>query len=259
MVLRRYLHSRSRKVLKKPGLLKGTGIISRSSAIKSLGQKKHFQQTISVSLSQACQYLRFEVESAQPPSEADSDEQLGAKHLPDMHPRVLTPFRLLWPFAPAEVWRWFLGASWLQFCTSLHMLRMHAVQLPWTLCFALAMLRSAWIFPIGFPHNVVANRAPGTPPGPPPGTPLGPPPGTPPGPPPGTSSDAPRFAPMTPPELLEHLVAPGTPEGAWQLTSCHAWEKCLLCFAAAGLQTFAWAVKVYSISLIWVLIALYGS
>ena len=46
MVLRRKLRSTVRKVWKKPGLLKGTGSISRTPAIKSLGCK-HLQQTLS--------------------------------------------------------------------------------------------------------------------------------------------------------------------------------------------------------------------
>ena len=46
MVLRRKLRSTARKVWKKPGLLKGTGSISRTPAIKPLG-RKHLQQTLS--------------------------------------------------------------------------------------------------------------------------------------------------------------------------------------------------------------------
>ena len=70
--------------------------------------------------------------------------------------------------------------------------------------FGPAVLRSAW--PIGFPHNVVANRAPGIPAGTPPMTPR-----TPPGPPPSTPSDVLFMVPMTPPELLDHLLPRGKP------------------------------------------------
>ena len=66
------------------------------------------------------------------------------------------------------------------------------------------LLRSAWNFPIGFPDNVIANRVPGSPNVTPPMSPR-----TPPGPPPETPV---VFSPMTPPELLLHLVSPGTPE-----------------------------------------------
>ena len=68
--------------------------------------------------------------------------------------------------------------------------------------------QSALCFPMGFPHNVVASRAPGTPVGTPPMTPR-----TPPGPPPSVPSDVLFMAPMTPPELLDHLLPPGTPVG----------------------------------------------
>ncbi|CAL1160445.1 unnamed protein product, partial [Cladocopium goreaui] len=57
-----------------------------------------------------------------------------------------------------------------------------------------------------FPENVVADRGPRTPPGTPPMSPR-----TPPGPPPGSPT---LFAPMTPTELLAHLLPPGTPEEA---------------------------------------------
>lgn len=71
---------------------------------------------------------------------------------------------------------------------------------PWP--FLPAMLRSAWIFPIGFPVNELAFRTQSSPAGTPLMTPR-----TPPGPPPSTPSDALAFAPMTPPELLEHLLS----------------------------------------------------
>ena len=84
--------------------------------------------------------------------------------------------------------------------------------------------RSAWTFPIRFHEGMLRTTWPGTPPGSPPPTP--PSPHTPPGTPPPTPPTAPRtFAPMTPPELLVGLVAPCTPEGAWN--EAGEFEACL--------------------------------
>ena len=90
------------------------------------------------------------------------------------------------------------------------------------------LLRSAWNFPIGFPDNVIANRVPGSPNVTPPMSPR-----TPPGPPPETPV---VFSPMTPPELLLHLVSPGTPEEVWRSVSAGLGKKWALfiadvCFA----------------------------
>ena len=126
----------------------------------------------------------------------------------------------------AQVWRRFLGVACSHFSYLLHLWPRYSCSLATCLLLnewltSLAP-RSAWTFPIGFPENVVdivvASRTrPWTPPGTPPGTPPMTP-GTPPGPPPGV------MAPTTPPELLEHLLPPPSPEGAWDV-ACASSKK----------------------------------
>ena len=246
MVLRRKLRSTVRKVWKKPGLLKGTGSISRTPAIKSLG-RKHLQQTLS------CESFPLQgVQSAniwglkwsqcslclkptQTSSSARRTPHTIASLVTNSFPYVVEPcasrgmkmiagsflFAILPPTSLAP------DAC----CSAVTHLSLVLGS------FEPAVLRSAWCFPIGFPHNVVANRAPGTPAGTPSyvsthtaWT--------------STPSDVLFLVPMTPPELLDHLLPPGTPVGVWRLRSVDVPEKIRCVLQLHALKPYAaWQAK----------------
>ena len=223
MVLRRKLRSTARKVWKKPGLLKGTGSISRTPAIKPLG-RKHLQQTLScesfplqgvqpaniwgLKWSQCSLCLKL----TQTSSSARKTPHAIASLVTSSCPYVVEP-------CASRGMKMISGSFFFAILSPALLAPDACCSAVTHLSLVLGVLRacgaqSALCFPMGFPHNVVASRAPGTPVGTPPMTPR-----TPPGPPPSIPSDVLFMAPMTPPELLDHLLPPGRPEGVWRLRS----------------------------------------
>ena len=253
-----------RKVLKKPGFLKGTGDNHAAVTTKflviiicRLWEKNHCQSCIlpwSLSkvrcwiiaapclLSKACTWdthFYFALLYCMVPKMQSTHSHLWTTHRLRLE---ADPWQSLgrWKLSPGSLpihcfetftydirpcitqgMKIISGSSWSAWVflpLSMH-LSLPFPHVPSLLCifYQTAILRSAWTFPVDFP-----STWPGTPPGTPPETPPRTPPwrsprtppGTPPASPPGMVAAAPvTFSPMTPPELLQHLLAPSTPEG----------------------------------------------